>query len=102
MYVVPEVPPVTSPVVVSNTAPSVGTGLKAKVPPVSPVMIAVPPSQVGVKVKLASTSESITLISKSIVSKQSVLKLFSILIKIVSDVKAFILVYKPIIGLALF
>ena len=64
VYVVPFVPLVTSPVTVSIVAPSVGTGLKANVPPANPVTVAVPPSHVGVIVKLAS-SPKITLMSKS-------------------------------------
>ena len=46
----------TSPVAGSIVAPSVGCGLaKVKVPPKSPVIVAVPPSQVAVSVKLASS-----------------------------------------------
>ena len=48
-------PPVTVPVAGSITEPSPGSGLKAKVPPVVPSMVAVAPSQVGVIVKLASS-----------------------------------------------
>ena len=51
VYVVPGTPLVTSPVAASIVAPSVGTGLKANVPPVSPVIVTVPPSQVSVVVK---------------------------------------------------
>ena len=54
VYVVADVPPVTSPVAVSITAPSVGIGLNVNVPPGSPVITTVPPSHVGVTVKLGS------------------------------------------------
>ena len=53
VYIVPGTPLVTVPVVASIVAPSVGTGLKANVPPDVPVIEAVAPSQVGVKVKEA-------------------------------------------------
>ena len=58
VYVVADVPPVTSPVAESITAPSVGTGFNVNIPPVSPVIVAVPPSQVGVIVKLGSSAVS--------------------------------------------
>jgi hypothetical protein len=50
---VPGTPLVTVPVVGSIVAPSVGTGLNAKVPPASPVIVAVPPSHVSVVVNEA-------------------------------------------------
>ena len=53
VYVAPDVPFVTVPSAGSIIAPSVGTGLNVKVPPVSPVTFAVAPSQVGVIVKPA-------------------------------------------------
>ena len=42
-------PPVTVPVEGSINAPSLGALANAKVPPVKPVIVAVAPSQVGVK-----------------------------------------------------
>jgi hypothetical protein len=55
VYSVPDIPLETSPVIPSITAPSVGTGLKANTPPVSPVIVATAPSHVGVIIKDASS-----------------------------------------------
>ena len=54
MYVAPGVPLVTAPVVAFRIAPSPGSGLNVNVPPVDPIMVAVPPSQVAVILKDAS------------------------------------------------
>ena len=48
-------PPVTVPVAGSITEPSPGSGLSAKLPPVTPVTMAVPPSQVAVIVNVESS-----------------------------------------------
>jgi hypothetical protein len=54
--VLPGVALVTSPVIPSITAASPGIGLNAKVPPKSPLIVTVAPSQVGVGVKEASST----------------------------------------------
>ena len=52
-----------SPVATSTKAPSVGTGLNAKTPPISPVIIAVAPVQLGVYVNEASSEEKTVMVS---------------------------------------
>ena len=47
----PEVPPETTPVTGSITAPSVGATAKLYVPPIVTGEVTVPPSQVGIVVK---------------------------------------------------
>ena len=59
-------PPVTVPFVGSITAPSVGTGLNVNVPPNVPVTVAVPPSQVGVIVKPASSEAKTTKLNSGV------------------------------------
>src|SRR5690606_1435163 len=56
VYVAPVGPFVISHVLGLITAPSVGIGLKTYVPPVSTVIIAVAPVQLGIKVKDVSSS----------------------------------------------
>ena len=57
VYIVSGIPWVIVPVNASIIAksPATGNGLKLKTPPVSPVIVAVAPSHVAVKVKLASS-----------------------------------------------
>ena len=59
------------PVPASITAPSVGTGLNANVPPKSPVIFAVAPSQVGVRENVAFPFENVIIISSVTVQPAS-------------------------------
>ena len=71
-------PPVIIPVSGSITAPSVGASAKAKVPPWTPVILAVAPSHVAVNSKEESSSTKVVT-SNVDVDGQSSLVVYSIL-----------------------
>ena len=55
LKVEPYDPPVISPLVGSITAPSLGESTKLKLPPKSPIIVAIAPSQVGVNSNVGSS-----------------------------------------------